>query len=169
VQLKPALVVLAAVVSSALLVALGLRGPRVLPAEEQVEDQVIVDLYVYNAEADIALHGHVACSPDAVLPVRRQLPATATLIRDTLELLFRGELTQAEQDEGFSTEFPLPGVRLMEARLSAGTLELDISDPEHRTTGGACRTTIMWAQIEQTALQFSEVEHVRTSGELFQP
>jgi len=165
VQLKLTLILLAFGLSAALLAARSLHGSE----ERELGGQLAVSIYLYHAGTDIELHGHVACSAQAVLPVRRHLPPTDSAIRDTLELLFQGGPTPAEEAQGFSTEFPLPGVQLTDVRLTGTTLELDISDPEHRTTGGACRTTIMWAQIEKTALQFEDVEEVRAPDELFEP
>ena len=92
------------------------------------------------------------------------------LIEETIRLLMAGELTAEERAQGLTTEYPLDGVTLDDVALSDGTLTLTFSDPNHLTSGGACRAGILWLQIEQTALQFDEVEQVRFQPEdLFQP
>jgi hypothetical protein len=49
-------------------------------------------------------------------------------------------------------------------------LTLEFNDPENKTSGGSCRSGILWAQIKKTAEQFDDVEEVRFQPEeLFQP
>ena len=111
-----------------------------------------------------------ACSPDAVLPVERELPATNTPIQDTIRLLIEGKLTEQERDAGFYTEFPLAQFELLSANLRDGVLTLKFADPASKTVGGSCRVRLLWAQIQKTAKQFPEVKEVRFEPEeLFQP
>jgi len=111
------------------------------------------------------------CSPDAVLPVEREIPATITPIQDTIRLLIEGNLTEEERAAGFSTEFPHPEFKLLGATLKDGILTLEFADPALFTIGGSCRVLLLAAQIEKTAKQFPEVEEVRFEPEesLFQP
>lgn len=97
-------------------------------------------------------------------------PTSTALIGWTVRFLLMGELTDEERDQGVTTEFPLEGVELLNTDLHDGTLTLTFADPNHRTSGGACRAGILWAQIEATAKQFPGVERVQFSPEdLFQP
>ena len=139
--------------------------------EEEIEQRT-VQFYYYNRVRDLELSGgeNVGCSRDAVLPVERKIPVTVTPIQDTIRLLLRGELTLAERTDGFTTEFPGSGLILVGANLENGSLTLGFSDPNNFTTGGSCRVSLLWAQIEKTALQFTEVRQVRfIPEELFQP
>jgi spore germination protein GerM len=129
-----------------------------------------VKLYYYNKTKDIGPTGIINCSPDAVLPVEREIPRTATPIADTIRLLIEGNLTDAERAAGFSTEFPHPRFTLLRADLKDGVLTLAFPEVPGFTMGGAARVTLLAAQIEKTARQFPEVKEVRLEPEsLFQP
>lgn len=129
-----------------------------------------VKLFYYDPSQDFDESGNIMCSRQGLVAVTRGMPVTMTLIQDTLKLLLRGELTDAERAAGISTDFPLTGVELMGAVLNNGVLTLEFSDPNHRTSGGSCRIGVLWAQIAATAEQFPEVKSVRfQSEELFQP
>jgi hypothetical protein len=128
-----------------------------------------VKLYFYNPALDQG-PGGVQCSRDGLVAVERVIPRTITPIQDTIKLLLQGDLSTEERQEGITTEFPLPGVSLVSANLASGVLTLELSDPQNRTGGGACRAGILWHQIEATAKQFPEVQSVRfIPEELFQP
>jgi hypothetical protein len=84
--------------------------------------------------------------------------------------LLKGDISEQEKAKGLMTEYPLPGVILTAASLKNGQLTLTFVDPQNKTVGGSCRVSILWAQIEATALQFPEVKSVRFQPpELFQP
>lgn len=129
-----------------------------------------VSLYYYNRALDTDATGNVLCSSDALVPVSRQIQSR-TPIQETLTLLLQGELTVAERAQGISTEFPLSGFTLNSVALSSdGLLRIAIADPEHKGTGGSCRTAILAGQIRATALQFPEVKEVEfVPDTLFQP
>ena len=92
------------------------------------------------------------------------------LIRATLERLLEDELSADEIAEGISSDFPLAGVELENAELVDGLLTLTFLDPQNQTSGGACRVSILRAQLEATALQFDAVEQLRIRpADLFQP
>jgi len=102
--------------------------------------------------------------------VQRQLATSNTPIQDTIKLLLRGQLTQQEKDQGFSTEYPLSGFQLNGANLVNGVLKLEFLDPQNKTIGGSCRVSILRKQIEATAKQFPEVTSVLFKPDtLFQP
>ncbi len=130
---------------------------------------VAVRLYYYNQPADTK-DGNVACSPEAVLPVERAIPASRDLIGDTIRLLLQGRLTEEEQRAGFRTEFPGPGFTLESAQLQEGVLTLRFADPNYFSSGGSCRVTLLRAQVEKTARQFPDVREVHIEPEaIFQP
>ncbi|MEX0931209.1 MAG: Gmad2 immunoglobulin-like domain-containing protein [Candidatus Paceibacterota bacterium] len=129
-----------------------------------------VELYYYNPELDTDSSGNVMCSSDGLVAVTRDIPITQTPIQDTVRLLLEGKLTQSEEAEGITTEYPLDGVALEGASLENGVLTLSFTDPNNKTGGGSCRVGILWSQISETAKQFDEVSEVRfTPEELFQP
>lgn len=124
-----------------------------------------VKLYYYNPKLDNA-----QCSREGLVPVERVIPRTNTPLQDTIKLLMRGELSDKEKDAGLITEFPLSQVTLLSASSDNGTLTLTFRDPKNRTSGGSCRVSIMWSEIEATAKQFPGVSAVRFApSTLFQP
>ncbi len=130
----------------------------------------IVTLYYYNPEADTDESGNIMCSEAGLVPVEREIPVTQTPIQDTIKLLIEGEITTTEAEEGIETEYPLDGFELTGANLNDGILTLSFIDPENQTTGGSCRTGILWFQIRKTAEQFTAVDEVYFQPEeLFQP
>lgn len=142
--------------------------PTNTPALTATPSKCTVRLYYHNRIKGEEIGD--TCSPDAVLPVEREIPLTETLIEDTIRLLIKGELTEEERVAGFSTEFPHPEFKLLSATLEDGVLTVQFADPAGFTVGGSCRVRILWAQIEKTAKQFPGVKGVRFEPEfLFQP
>lgn len=134
------------------------------------EQKTLVSLFFYNLNKDKQIDEYIPCSRDAVLPVNREINKTQTPIQDTIRLLLAGGLTNEEKSSGFNTEFPLEEVELKGANLNNGTLTLEFNDPLSKTTGGSCRASLLWFQIEKTALQFEEVKKVEFKPDfLFQP
>ncbi|HEU68261.1 MAG TPA: hypothetical protein ENN53_03465 [Candidatus Acetothermia bacterium] len=132
-----------------------------VPTGRVPDDVWVVNVFAYHAGVDLLLHGELACSTDAVLPLARWAPLTASPLEAALLLLVTHGLAPWEVAAGYSSEFPLAGVSLESLRIDDGVLTVVFADPEHRTSGGACRTGILRAQIEKTALQFPEVREVR--------
>lgn len=131
-----------------------------------------VKLFYYNPEKDRDSSRNLLCSLQGLESVERKIPLTNTPITDTIRLFLKGELTSAEKQRGITTEFPLAGFLLKSASLNkaTGVLTLKFDDPQGKTGGGSCRAGILWAQIEATAQQFSEVMSVIFMPEdLFQP
>lgn len=137
-----------------------LRIPIVFGPKQEVE------LYYYNQFQD----PEIGCLAEAVLPIKRKIFITNTPIQDTVRLLLEGNLTEQEQAAGFTTEFPLEGVRLKGANFLGGVLTLEFDDLLNKTGGGSCRVSVLWAQISKTAKQFPGVLEVKFQPEfLFQP
>lgn len=132
-----------------------------------------VTLFYYDPAKDQDGSGNLLCSPAGLALVERELRADfagEALIEETIRLLMAGDLSAAERAQGITTDFPLEDLALTTATLVDGELTLSFDDPNFRTSGGACRVAILWAQIEGTARQFVGVEQVRyTPEELFQP
>lgn len=141
------------------------------PTTTSTASQRLVRLFYYNPEKDKDAQGSILCSRNGLASLERRIPQTNSPIQDTIRLLLRGELTPQERNQGITTEYPLPGLKLETASLNnEGTLTLAFSDPQNRTSGGACRAGILWLQIQETALQFPEVKRVEFKPEeLFQP
>lgn len=146
-----------------------LRLPE-LPAHWPPADLWVVQTFAYNADIDVALHGEIACSPEAVLALPRWVDEDKDPIEAALRFVLGGELGLWEIDAGYSTEYPLPGLELLDFELESGVLTVRLDDPQHATSGGTCRVTVLRAQLEEAALQFSEVDEVVLQPEeLFQP
>lgn len=134
------------------------------------QNERTVKLYYYDEDKDKDASGNVQCSRDGLVAVERKIPVSLTPIQDTIKLLLKGEITDAEKARGVSTEYPLSGLTLKGANLKDGNLTLEFSDPQNKTSGGSCRVGILWYQIEATAKQFPEVKSVDfIPEELFQP
>lgn len=129
-----------------------------------------VQLYYYDASKDTGANGAVLCSARGVVAVERTIPQTETPLADAVRLLLRGEISEPERASGITTEFPLAGLALESASIENGTATLTFADPQNKTSGGACRVSILRAQIEATAKQFPSVQSVNIEPEeLFQP
>ena len=129
-----------------------------------------VTIYLYDPRRDLDQNGNVLCSAQGLVPSTRNVPQSEAKLAAALGELFAGTLSEDERGRGLATEFPLEGVRLEGVSVDGGTATIAVRDPEHKTSGGACRVSIMRAQIERTAREFSTVERVRfTPDEVFQP
>lgn len=132
-------------------------------------DSTSVKLYYYNPSLDQG-PGGAQCSRAGLVAVDRAIPKTSTPLKDSIQLLLQGKLTTDEKARGITTEFPLSGVTLTNATIQNGVATLTFADPQNKTSGGSCRVSVLWAQIEATARQFPTVQSVRfMPEELFQP
>ena len=128
-----------------------------------------IKLYYYNPALDQG-EGGVQCTTAGLVAVDRVIPKTMTPLKDAIQLLLRGEISEEEKAKGVTTEFPLAGVRLEKATIENRIATLLFADPQNKTGGGSCRVSILWHQIEATAKQFPTVQSVRfMPEELFQP
>lgn len=138
-----------------------------LPANAQTQT---VSLFYYDPSKDEDKDGNLVCSRQGLVEIRRTIPRTQTPLQDTTKLLLQGNLSYEERQRGITTEFPLEGVSLRSAAINNGVATLTFDDPGNRTGGGSCRVSILWAQVEATAKQFSGINQVRfMPEELFQP
>lgn len=145
-----------------------IRIPVIL--KETKNKEHAIKLYYYSPELDKDASGNILCSKQGLISVKRQIPLTQTPIQDAIKLLIQGKLTQQEIAQGITTEYPLENFSLKGASLKDGVLTLEFNDPRNKSVGGACRTGILWFQIEATAKQFPEVREVKFLPEsLFQP
>lgn len=139
-------------------------------APADVERQVLI--YVYDPAKDTE-DGVMQCSVAGLVAITRTVGAGMegeALIEAVMHLLLAGDLTAEERAHGLTTEFPLEGVTLTDVSLEGGTATVTLDDPMFQTSSGACRVSIINAQVEHTVMQFEEVENVRfLPDELFQP
>lgn len=127
-----------------------------------------VQLFYYDPKHDVDEKGNILCSEKGLVPVSRLMPGVSA--DDAVRSLIGGKLTSGERARGITTEFPLEGLAVTGSALSNGVLTLTFDDPHNKSSGGACRTGILWKQIEATAKQFEGVHEVRFAPEeLFQP
>jgi spore germination protein GerM len=127
---------------------------------EEGSQKVDIELFYYNQTKDI----DSSCDESYVLPVSRKIERTNTPIKDSLNLLLEGELTEEEKGNGFTTEFPNKDFKLVSANLSEGKLTLSFNEVPSFTSGGSCRVSLLATQLRKTAMQFKEVKEV-----VFQP
>jgi len=130
-----------------------------------------ISLYYYNETLDTDGAGNIQCTADGLVAVERSIVVSESPMQDAVRLLLAGDLTEAERAAGITTEFPLTGLTLEGVtRADDGVLVLQFNDPELATSGGSCRTNILWQQIQATATQFDTIDEVRFAPEeLFQP
>ncbi len=142
---------------------------RTIEPATPMDSGLTVKLFYYNPTLDQG-PGGVQCSKAGLVAVERTIPDTQTPLRDAIRLLLRGELSEEERASGITTEFPLSGFSLADARIEDGVATLTFSDSQNASVGGSCRVGILSHQIEATALQFPTVQGVRFQPEeLFQP
>lgn len=147
-----------------------LRIPVRFTMTDSGNPQRTIQLYYYNPSLDQDASGNIMCSQAGLVAVERTVPVTQTPVQDAVRLLLQGEITQQEEAQGITTEYPLEGFELQGASLENGLLTLSFADPNNATSGGSCRSGILWLQIRETAKQFEAVNEVRFQPEeLFQP
>jgi hypothetical protein len=130
-----------------------------------------VNIYLYNSSLDKDKDGNIMCSKQGLVVATRTIPFTITPLSDTLKLFIKGDITNEEKGRGLATGYPLIGLTFQNITLSdKGVLTLTLDDPYSKTSGGACRSSLLRAQLEATALQFKEVKSVIIKPDtLFQP
>ena len=133
-------------------------------------ETIPVKLYYYDSSRDQG-PGGAQCSKKGLVSLNRAIPKTQTPLTDSIKLLLQGEISAIEKSAGITTDFPLSGLTLDKATINAQSLAtLTFSDPQNKTSGGACRANILRLQIEETAKQFASVKSVNIlPGTLFQP
>lgn len=127
------------------------------------------DLYFYDPNKDKDAAGNILCSKQGLVKVTRNIPQSASPLKDVINLLLAGPSAD-ESQTGATSEFPLAGVTLQTVVIKNSVATLTFADPNNKTGGGSCRASILWDQIEATAKQFPTVKQVKFApAELFQP
>ena len=130
-----------------------------------------VALYYFNQLADQKLSPAQQINIASILPVYRIFPASKNLLVDTINELIKGSLTTNEQQQWFTTEFPITGFTLLSADITTdGTLTLQFSEVPGFTDWWSARMLILSTLIKKTVLQFPSVKNiVFVPTTLFQP
>ncbi len=130
-----------------------------------------VALYYFNQTEDQKLPPSQQVNVDSILPVYRTISSSKDIIKDTINLLLRGDLTNTERAKGFTTQFPNSDFHLISSQLqNNGTLILTFTEVPGFTDGGSARMLILSNSIIKTAKQFPEVRYVTLAPDiLFQP
>jgi len=133
--------------------------------EPQKKEKIV--LYYYNQSED---EGNT-CAFTFIKPVEREISSGGDIIRQTVELLIKGQLTEEEKSSGFTTEYPNPNFKLLSSNLSGnGTLTLEFTEVPGFTSGGSCRVGIMMQEILKTVRQFPQVKRIVLKPDsLFEP
>ena len=137
---------------------------------EEDPTETSLSLFYYNPSLDLDSNGNVMCGEKGLAQVERKVSETENNIQGAVELLLKGEITTEERQRGITTEFPLEGLELVNVDTRNGIATLQFEDPLFKTSGGACRAGILFAQLEATVKQFEGVREVKfLPDELFQP
>ncbi|KKS39760.1 MAG: hypothetical protein UV02_C0056G0001, partial [Candidatus Kuenenbacteria bacterium GW2011_GWA2_42_15] len=132
------------------------------------ENTRTVKLYYFNRTKDLEVAEYLPCLSESVLSVEREIPLTITPIKDTIELLLKGQLTGEETTQGFDPV--ADNFKLVSTNLKDGHLILQFELAPGGSAGGSCATNLAVTEIINTAKQFPEVSTVELKPmELFQP
>ncbi len=140
-------------------------------SKEPSPKNITTNVYLYSSALDTDKDGNIMCSANGLVSATRTIPLTSTPLTDTLMLFIQGAITNEEKTRGLTTEYPLNGLSFKTISLADnGVLTLTLEDPYNKSSGGACRSSILRAQLEATAKQFKEVTSVVIKPDtLFQP
>jgi len=127
--------------------------PVTLKKSSETESKMIINVFYNNNKMD----PEVSCNK--VFPVARVLVKTQALARSALESLLVGNLTQADQEAGFSTSIS-QGVVIQKLTIENNVAKVDFNDKLEYQMGGSCRVSAIRAQITETLKQFSTVKDV---------
>lgn len=130
-----------------------------------------VSLFYFNTKEDAKLPIEQQINVNSILPVKRMISNSKNIIRDAVNLLVAGNLSQIEKDNWFTTEFPNKAFKLLNMDLGDdGVLTLTFSEVPWFTSGGSARMAILANSIVKTVKQFPQVREVKfMPEELFQP
>lgn len=121
------------------------------------EEKEEVFLYYYNESEDT----EGTCEYRFIKPVKREVSAGGDIVKNTVELLLRGQLTEQEKSQGFTTDYPDSGFRLLNSDLNdSGRLTLEFTEVPGFTSGGSCQSGIVMEEILKTVRQFPEVKSI---------
>lgn len=123
-------------------------------------------LFYYNQLED----KENTCDYSFIMPVEREVAADGDIIKNTVELLIEGQLTEKEKTDGFIADFS-QDFRLLESNLSDnGTLTLEFTEVSGFTSGNSCQTGLLFEEILKTVRQFPQVKIIIFKPDsLFEP
>lgn len=130
-----------------------------------------VSLFYFNNKEDAKLPVEQQINVNSIQPVKRMISNSKNIIRDTINLLLAGNLSQIESDNWFTSEFPNKSFKLINMDLGDdGILRLTFTEVPWFTSGWSARMAIMANSIIKTVKQFPQVKEVKfLPEELFQP
>lgn len=133
----------------------------------QPEEKAKIVLYYYNQADD----KENTCGLKFVKPVEREISVNGDIIKQTVDLLIQGNLTEEEKANGFVTEYPNAEFKLLKSNLDKnGNLTLEFTEVPGFTSGGSCRVGILTQEILKTVRQFPQVKKIELYPDsLFQP
>ena len=138
----------------------------VIPVVDDGEEPVDDSQCAGTADPDTGVEGdervvavHLLCD-EAVIPVRRSIPASElAMLTRTLELLLAGP-TEAEAEQGFSSSFPA-SLSVTSVVLTDGNAVVDIAGPfTDEIPNASAAILAVREQLFRTATQFSTVSSV---------
>lgn len=139
-----------------------------------VVEKMTLKFYVFDSKKDPDV---MDCGAPTF--VNRELPKSVTTLADSVNyLLTTFKLTDNEKAAGLRNEFENPdylakrdAFKLKSATVNNLVASLTFEDPQAFSSGGSCRSSILLAQIVQTAKQFPTITSVKILPEntLFQP
>lgn len=146
-------------------VSMGMASLSVNWYEPESKESVL--LYYYNKAEDT----EGTYEYKFIKPVERKISISGDKIKSTVEALLKGELTEQEKAQGFVTEYPNPGFKLVSSKLSdRGNLTLQFTEVPGFTSGTSPRVGIIMEEILKTVRQFPEVKTIIFKPDtLFEP
>jgi len=98
-------------------------------------------------------------SCNKVFPVERQIIKTPAVARAALEELLKGDVTDKENLDGFTTSIN-PGVKIQKLIIENNVAKVDFDEQLEYQVGGSCRVAAISAQITETLKQFPSIKSV---------
>lgn len=146
-------------------VSMGMASLSVNWYEPESKESVL--LYYYNKAEDT----EGTYEYKFIKPVERKISISGDKIKSTVEALLKGGLTEQEKAQGFVTEYPNPGFKLVSSKLSdRGNLTLQFTEVPGFTSGTSPRVGIIMEEILKTVRQFPEVKTIIFKPDtLFEP
>jgi|GEM_PF-1210944 len=145
-------------------VSMGMASLSVNWYEPEKKESIL--LYYYNKADDT----DGTYEYKFVKPVVRQV-SSSNKIKTAVEMLLKGNLTEEERSQGFVTEYPNPGFKLVNSDLNEnGRLVLEFTEVPGFTSGTSPQVGIMMEEILKTVRQFPEVKSIVFKPDsLFEP
>lgn len=115
-----------------------------------------VVLYYYNQLKD----ENNTCSFGFIEPIEREISASGDVIKQTVDLLLTGQLTEEEKLSGFRSESSSE-FKLLQSNLSDnGTLTMEFTEVPGLTSGNSCSSALIMQEILKTVRQFPQVKRI---------